>query len=460
MLNTILNNPSEIEQLVFKELEKEAKCKIKIITYWSEKELKNIKKNFPYITTINLSNLIKKGVNGDFKNLDQDYFSIKEKIYEYEHITFHMMDRLDSAKIISYNERFNLYKFLICFWKEILEKNNINFFYSRITPHEVADFVLLNIVKIFKKKVFIFGRAFNDIYYFPTNDYIGPWKTLEDQIKINNKKNIKKIKNPIIEKQVNQILSNYNSGKIPTLVHMEKFKDNFIQLKINKLLRILQIFFNVSLFNIKSDYYILKVFRKSFSSLLIKKNFQNLKKQYKKYFIYKKNLPRNYIYFLLPFQPENTTIPEGGKFYDVFLVLSLISKNIPKNWKILVKEHPAQYIKTRGMYGYIGRDINYYDRLKCIKKVILFNDNKYKHFYTLDRAKAIATVNGTAGWEALIRQKPSIVFGEAFYSTAPNVIKINKLDDLSSLVKKIDKMKKFDKKKLLILLIVLLIVGN
>jgi capsule polysaccharide modification protein KpsS len=151
----------------------------------------------------------------------------------------------------------------------------------------------------------------------------------------------------------------------------------------------------------------------------------------------------------LPYQPESTLVPQGGKFYDVFMAISLISENIPHDWKILVKEHPAQYIRTNNRYGYIGRDINFYERLKKIKKVILFNNSNYNHFFTIDKSQAVATINGTTGFEAIIRKKPCIIFGEVFYATAPNVYKINNSDDAKFLVKAINKMKFYDEQKMI-----------
>ena len=452
MYNIILHSSEKIELEIFKEIEKEKNCRVKIILYWDSRDLFKIKKIFPNTKTINYSELILKGLEGDFNNINQNYFTpeIKDKLKEYEDIFYYMIDRFDRSKNITFYERYNLYKFLICFWIENINKYNINFFYSRSVPHEAADYVLFLLLKIFKHKILFFNHAFN-IYYFPVDDYIGPWKLLEKNIKYQNKKNFKVIKNPLISDLIEQIKSSYpkSHGKNHDIAMMENFIDRKLINKIKKIIYYIKIFFRTNFFNIKNKYYFYKSLRRFFSLILVQKTFEALEKDHKVKFNYKKNLPKKYIYFLLPYQPESTIVPQAGKFYDIFIAISLISKNIPNNWKILVKEHPSQFIKTNNRYGYTGRDINFYNRLEKIEKVILYNNNKYDHFYTIDNSQAVATINGTSGFESIIRKKPCIIFGEVFYSTAPNVYRIKNSNDAKSLEKIINKMKIFDEQKII-----------
>ena len=44
----------------------------------------------------------------------------------------------------------------------------------------------------------------------------------------------------------------------------------------------------------------------------------------------------------------------------------------------------------------------------------------------------MATITGTAGWEALFLGKPSIVFGRAFYRDAPGAIAVEDADSLAA----------------------------
>ncbi len=453
MHNIILHCSETMELEIFREIEKKNKCKVKIITYWDNSELKRIKKIFPNVKTINYSDLIWQGLEGDFTNINQKYFSpeIKKELHEFEDIFYYMIDRFDRAKNITFYQRYNLYKFLICLWIENIKKYNINFFYSRSIPHEVVDFILFLLIKTFNHKVLFFIYAFNGTYYFPADDFRGPWKLLEKNIKSQNNKNLKTIKNSYINDHIQQIKSNYKntSGKIVTQIFQETLKDNVFINKLKKIIHIIKIILKIRLFNIKNKYYFIRSLKRFFSLILVQKTYSALEKDHKILFNYDKKLPKKYIYFLLPYQPESTLVPQGGKFYDAFMAISLISENIPNDWKILVKEHPAQYVRTNNRYGYIGRDINFYQRLKQIQKVVLFNNNKYNHFFTIDRSQAVATINGTTGFEAIIRKKPCIIFGEVFYATAPNVYKITNSNDAKFLDKTINKIKIFNEQKII-----------
>jgi capsule polysaccharide modification protein KpsS len=47
----------------------------------------------------------------------------------------------------------------------------------------------------------------------------------------------------------------------------------------------------------------------------------------------------------------------------------------------------------------------------------------------MKNAQAVATITGTAGWEALVKQKPVMVFGHNFYEYAPGVSLITTKED-------------------------------
>ena len=54
-----------------------------------------------------------------------------------------------------------------------------------------------------------------------------------------------------------------------------------------------------------------------------------------------------------------------------------------------------------------------------------FISMKSNNYSLIDNSIAVATITGTAGWEAILRGKPSFIFGNIFYQYAPGVYKIN-----------------------------------
>ncbi len=124
------------------------------------------------------------------------------------------------------------------------------------------------------------------------------------------------------------------------------------------------------------------------------------------------DLDRDFVYFSMHYQPERTTCPDGGRFSNQFLAISLIAATMPRDWVLYVKEHPAQF-SFHGK-GEMCRWEGYYEELSAIPN-LRFVSLETPSLDLTDRAKAVATITGTAGWEALVRGKPVLCFGAAWY---------------------------------------------
>jgi hypothetical protein len=120
-----------------------------------------------------------------------------------------------------------------------------------------------------------------------------------------------------------------------------------------------------------------------------------------------------FVYFPLHLQPEATTSPMGGVYVDQFLAIETLSRSLPSGWSIAVKENPAQ--------RYAKRDYGFYEQLAQTPNVHLVRRDT-STFDLIERCQAVATITGTAGWEALFKGKPALVFGRAFYRGAPGTI--------------------------------------
>ncbi len=122
------------------------------------------------------------------------------------------------------------------------------------------------------------------------------------------------------------------------------------------------------------------------------------------------NIP--YVFAALSYQPENTTSPEGGMFVHQHLMVDLLSKAAPAGWLVYVKEHMAQFVPSRR--GDLSRDPSFYEKMVSLPNVRLVPAS-YSPFALMNHAKAVATVTGTVGWEALVRRKPVLTFGYPWY---------------------------------------------
>ena len=111
---------------------------------------------------------------------------------------------------------------------------------------------------------------------------------------------------------------------------------------------------------------------------------------------------------------------------DQILMAETLSVSLPEGWFIYIKEHPVQWL-VRGLAYFSYRFRGYYEALAKLKNVKLvpmktdtYKLNKYSH--------AVATITGTAGWEALSRKRPVLAFGYPWYQHCPGLFMINSPD--------------------------------
>jgi len=132
----------------------------------------------------------------------------------------------------------------------------------------------------------------------------------------------------------------------------------------------------------------------------------------------------SYIYFPLHLQPEMTTSAIGGIYSDQLLAIERLARKIPDDVQIVVKENPKQTEFQRSQ--------TFYRRLKMIPNVVLITAN-YNTYDLIKGSEFVATITGTAGWEAINMGKPALVFGKAWYESLPGVFKYDSSFDFDKM---------------------------
>lgn len=122
-----------------------------------------------------------------------------------------------------------------------------------------------------------------------------------------------------------------------------------------------------------------------------------------------------YIIYFLQMEPEGT-IQVRCTLQSQLVAIKMLSKALPKGWKIYIKEHPFQYKLNTKEYSYYltskfkYRTKNFYKEImslkntKIIKKEISSKD-------LAQNSQAISTFNGTIISEVISMKKPALVFG-------------------------------------------------
>lgn len=127
-----------------------------------------------------------------------------------------------------------------------------------------------------------------------------------------------------------------------------------------------------------------------------------------------------YIYVPLHMQPELTSSAmggDGGRYADQLQMIEQLSLMVPKDCIIYIKENPKQTAQQRGPLFY--RRLAAMGNVKCV-------DPRISSTHLIKNSIGVATVTGTAGWEALFYNKPCMVFGNAWYSEFTGVTRFSR----------------------------------
>lgn len=125
------------------------------------------------------------------------------------------------------------------------------------------------------------------------------------------------------------------------------------------------------------------------------------------------NINAKYIYFPLHLQPELTTSGLGGDYSDQLDAIEKLASMIPADWKVYVKENPKQ--------GHEQRGIEFYRRISTFDNVVYISKD-VDTYWLMENCCFVATITGTAGWEAITGGKPCLFFGLAWYASIPGAV--------------------------------------
>ena len=166
---------------------------------------------------------------------------------------------------------------------------------------------------------------------------------------------------------------------------------------------------------------------RQFSSFyyLMQRGKNKVKEKYyltKKYFEYPPP-GEKFVLFPLHVQPEMATSLFGKWYTNQLNLAEIISKALPVDYKLYIKEH-----------NYFGsRPNGFYQELKKLKNCRLIHP-RVNNFKLIQKSSLVMTITGTAGFEAFFFGKPVITFGNIFYNSFDGVKKIEDVEKLPELI--------------------------
>lgn len=134
----------------------------------------------------------------------------------------------------------------------------------------------------------------------------------------------------------------------------------------------------------------------------------------------------DYIFFPLHKEPEVTLLVYSKPYLNQIEVVRNVAYSLPVDKLLLVKEHPAS----------VGtRPLKYYQKLLEIPNVRLV-DPRVEPRELIKQADMVVNIAGSVGFEALLLQKPVIIFGKTPYEMLPEsmVRKVTNLDKLGETI--------------------------
>lgn len=314
---------------------------------------------------------------------------------------------------LNYEEALLLSQVYYIFWSSFIAKHNIklvlheptslfmNHICSLICKKNGSHYICQIMVSADKKHSFLFikddnANAVELNYEFDNIDSV--------QIEVN-------------RSQINSFIQNFRnsesiflSGIIKTKIPYFKIFLSSIKGKITKLIS------NLHTHKIKDniDYWML---HSSFATTRLK-NLINYKLNLK----YDDFSPdTQYYYYPLHLEPEAVVLYWGDGIYKGQLkLIENIASQLPPETYLYVKDHPH-------FIGY--RSISDYHRLQEIPNVKLIKP-EIPGRTVIKNSKGVITINGTAGFEGILLNKPVYVFGNAIYEKSNRVCKIVNVRDL------------------------------
>ena len=432
--------------------------------YWTGSKSfgKYVKKKFPHVVFHPNIDAVRGIPANDCKNLDFPVLdqSLLKKLAFNELIALRMMNRMDRRKEFSFEERERLFDKYVRYWSGVLDRFKPDVVVSPVSPHLIYDYVVYNLCKIRKIKTIMFLQTSIDGWIYPVERFeVGSesinsmYKKMEDSVRKNKSKKI--TLSDDAEKHLEKLSGDYTKA-LPFYMKKQFEQKKLGSYVFKKIVRdpdnILKMIQKAG-YLFSRGHYIKKRGKKIEESeikgleyILCKLEGANTKNKLRLHYKnleQKADFKRPYIYFPLHYQPENTTSPIGEYYANQLLIIDLISRCMPKDWILYVKEHSSQWHIL--MHGECSRTTDFYNDVAVMPNVRLIPLST-SNFELIDKSKAVVTVTGTTGWEAVVRGIPALIFGHAWYKNCEGVFYTPTEQKCRGTISKIEVGYKVDKK--------------
>lgn len=353
-----------------------------------------------------------------------------------ELIAIRMMERMDRDRhSFTFKERQYFFRRLLNDWIHILQSQEINLIISPSIPHRSFDYVIYVAAKILNIEFLTFKKTRWQGELIPLHNSFDtiPNLTLPNTT----------LKNQKVKDYLHKILSkSYQEAEPDYMVAQKKdAQKNFPQKLADKAKKkpqqLLHLFDELPIHWKKKGERIETSSFTRFGVYLDEYKGNLYKKKLKEYYestCSKVKIDEKYILVAFHYQPEVNSVPEGNIYGDQLLMVRALLKHTPDDVQLYIKEHSSQFMPK--LEGQTGRTKEFYDQLLSFDRVKLLSTKK-DPFSLIDGSIGVATLIGNICLEAIIRGKPVILFGNAWYEHVHGVLKIKESTDMQLIMKHI-----------------------
>lgn len=354
-------------------------------------------------------------INSSFEKHDIKFLTDFEKKYDINIWKMVLTDRVfieyNKYYNFSYNEILSIFQYGCKFLEGIIEEIKPDILLSDVSAFH-QDLILQKICKKKKIKIMIPYRSrFGGLSVISEEvDTIDDIKNYENKETRDYMKELQELSKKYSKEQ--KILArNFRSSTTKRL----KAGLRFLILVNNKQYR--KYFSNwgktpLAVINVEIRTYFAKKIRKKFLDKNALKTINNEK----------------FVYFPLHFEPERSLLFAAPYFVNQLEVITQIAKSLPVGYVLFVKEHPL--MKSMGW-----RPRKFYREILNLPNVKLFHPS-VSNEEMVKKSSLIITIAGTAGMDAILNNKPSIVFADTIYSNLSAVTKVKNVEELPNIIKK------------------------
>ena len=312
-------------------------------------------------------------------------------------------------------------KSLVMFYSDIIKKYKIDTVLAHAgdNMHSTTLFVLARSMEfsVFQSNAILFKER---LYYLCDDEYF---------------------RSSELKRRHSKYLKNYKKYVLLNYKKLEDFRKSL--LGFNPVVEVKDIWKDINFTSmLRSNFRTIKIF---FASHQFNSNFGNLtktkvlliklkalSKRYIYYFLteylvkYNKEVPTNpYVYFPLHLQPEATLLSTTPVFSDQLSIIRSLSASLPAGYKLVVKDYPLQAGK---------RPYNFYSQILKLPNTLLYH-RLFPSLSLVEKSDLVITVQGTVGFEALLRNKKVLLFGRSIYESIYGIKHVNNYKDLQHILK-------------------------